>query len=146
MSMDGGSFHDTAEFSEFVDDDFEIGSADVFYDAVEYDASVLEYPQKAWLDPIGFAADLDGASATCNLMQPEAHDVLLVEMMTQQNECPVRSPRPVPHYPDTEFRPFDEELQQMTADQIPTFDGQQCHTRHPSSPYTHRSMCSTTEI
>jgi hypothetical protein len=59
MSMDGGSFHDTAEFSEFVDDDFEIGSADVFYDAVEDDASVLEYPQKAWLDPIGFAADLD---------------------------------------------------------------------------------------
>ena len=75
------------------------------------DDSVLEYPQKSWLDPVGFAVDLDGASATCNLMQHEAHDVLLVEMMTRQNKCPVRTPRPISHYPDSEFRRFDEDLQ-----------------------------------
>ena len=40
-------------------------------------------------------------------MQPELRSVLVDELMSEQNTCPVRSQRATPAYDDTEFRPFD---------------------------------------
>jgi hypothetical protein len=66
-----------------------------------------EYPSKAWLDPDGYHEDLAAAHSSCNVMQPELHSVLVNELMTKQNRCPVRPQRAAPVYPDTDFRPFD---------------------------------------
>ena len=75
-------------------------------DDLFFDAS-CEYPSKAWLDPDGYHEDLAAAHSSCNVMQPERHSVLVNELMTEQNRCPVRPQRAAPDYPDTEFRPFD---------------------------------------
>ena len=49
ISIDGDRFYDTVDFASRDDNDIDIG--DVFYDVVA-DDSVLEYPQKSWLDPL----------------------------------------------------------------------------------------------
>ena len=75
-------------------------------DDLFFDVS-CEYPSKAWFDPDGYHEDLAAAHSACNVMQPERHSVLVNELMTEQNRCPVRPQRAAPDYPDTDFRPFD---------------------------------------